>query len=201
MDGLVANRDWFGAVLQEVDPVLGEMLFNECSGFSDIVVAIDGEHTVTRPDFREHRSEVFDCAGAAVDEVAGECDEIPLELGGSFGRLFEEAEASEGFAVEVGQLNDSQPVQIVREGCQRDGDLFDPEGAWFTEPRVRGGSGGGESHGCQEHSARQCGLHGGRMRSVFGYGKPHALRVEAVFAGGTGLMDAVNLDLAVGVGR
>jgi hypothetical protein len=39
------------------------------------------------------------------------------------------------------------------------------------------------------------------MRSVFGYGKPHALLVKAAFAGGTGLMDAVNLDLAVGVGR
>ncbi len=93
-----------------MDSVLGEMLFNERSGFSDIVVAIDGEHTVTGSDFREHRSEVFDCAGASVDEIAGECDEIPLELGSSLGRLFEEAEASEGFAVEVGQLNDSQTV-------------------------------------------------------------------------------------------
>lgn len=80
-EGVVMNGDGLRAIFKKVDTVFGEVLFDERGRFADVVVSVDGESTGARADFCEDGREVFDGAWATVDKVAGEGDDVCIEMG------------------------------------------------------------------------------------------------------------------------
>jgi hypothetical protein len=161
VDGVVANGYGLRAVFKKMDAVMGEVLFDEGAGFSNVMVSVDGEGTEAGVDFCEDGREFFDCAGAAVDKVAGEGDDVGVELGGGFSCAGEKGEGGKRFAVKVGELNDAKSFEVRGELVEGDGDFAEAEGLGFEEASVCGGAEGGEGEGGEDISTCQGRVHGG----------------------------------------
>lgn len=98
-------------VFKKMDAVLGKVLFDEGAGFAHVVVTVDGEGAEAGFDLSEDWGKALDGAGPAIDEVSGQGDEIGVEVRRNLCRAGEEREGCERFAVEVGKLNDAEPLE------------------------------------------------------------------------------------------
>ncbi len=120
-------------ISEKMDTILCEVFFDEGAGFANVMVSVDGEGAEARVDFREYGCEVFDGAGATVDKVAGECDEVRLEAGRCFCCAGEKGQGGERFAVKVGELDNPESLEGGREGCEGDGEFANSKRLGFEE--------------------------------------------------------------------